>query len=112
MSFAYAWRSGLVHFRERGVPDLYANEEGNDPLVRVKLFDPCGRWTYYVLEAGVSGSNGRVTLFGYCVSPLGADCDELGYQDLDEAAQVKNALGLHMEEDLHWTPKKLSEVMK
>ena len=68
--------------------------------VPVKFFDPTGRFTYYVLEY-----DGDDTLFGYCVSPLGADCDELGYASLAELQAVKGRLGLGLERDLHWDPK-------
>lgn len=67
--------------------------------VPVKFFDPCGRFTYYVLEY-----DGDDTLFGYCVSPLGPDCDELGYASLAELQGVKNRLGLGLERDIHWDP--------
>jgi hypothetical protein len=65
--------------------------------VLAKFFDPCGRWTYYVLEAEVEGNDWR--LYGWCVSPLGPDCDEYGYMMLSEIASVKNRLGLGMERD-------------
>lgn len=107
---AYKWRSGIDHFRKAGVPDLYTQENEKDPMIRLKLFDPCGRYTLYVLEIGVSGFNGRPTIFGYVRSPLGPDCDELGYQDLEELAGVRNRLGLGLEQDLGFRPIKLCSV--
>lgn len=80
--------------------------EGRDPLVLVKFFDPCGRWTLYVTEFDPVDR----LLFGYCRSPLGPDCDEYGYSSLDEIEETKNRLGLGMERDLHWTPCPLSKV--
>ena len=67
--------------------------------VPVKFFDPTGRFTYYVLEF-----DGDDTLFGYCVSPLGEDCDELGYASLAELQAVRGRFGLGLERDLHWNP--------
>jgi hypothetical protein len=80
--------------------------DGGDPLVLVKLFDPCSRWTWYLIECDpIDG-----VAFGFVVSGLGDDCDELGYVSIDELEDVRNRLGLPLERDLHWTPVKLSAV--
>jgi hypothetical protein len=80
-----------------------------DPLCRVKLFQPGSRWTYYVCAATeYDGIDGPV-LTGYCVSPLGPDCDEFGDQALAEIARVRLG-GLPVERDLHFEPVPLSEV--
>lgn len=89
----------------RLLPPLRSTE-GRDPLVLVKFFDPCGRWTYYVIEFDPADR----LLYGYCRSPLGPDCDELGYASLDEIEATTNRLGLHMERDFYWTPAPLSKV--
>jgi hypothetical protein len=84
-----------------------ADEE--DPLCRIKLFQPGSRWTYYVCAATeYEGIEGPV-LTGYCVSPLGRDCDEFGDQGLAEVARVRLG-GLPPEPDLHLEPMRLSEV--
>jgi hypothetical protein len=70
--------------------------------VPLKFFDPCGRYTFYVLEW-----DGEDTFFGYVVSPLGEDCDEFGYASLAEIAAVRNRLGLGIERDKLWDPKTL-----
>ncbi len=44
------------------------------------------------------------TLFGLC--DLGMRFPELGYVSLSELASVRNALGLHMERDLHFKANK------
>ena len=75
-------------------------EGATDPLAILKLFDPCGRWTYYATEYNAED---RV-LWGYCVSAHGPDCDEWGYSDLEEIEATKNRLGLHMERDLYFRP--------
>jgi hypothetical protein len=80
-----------------------------DPLCRVKLFQPGSRWTYYVCAAtDHEGIDGPV-LTGYCVSPLGPDCDEFGDQGLAEIARVRVS-GVPPERDLHFEPMRLSEV--
>jgi hypothetical protein len=81
----------------------------HDPLCRVKLFQPGSRFTYYVCAATTyEGIDGPV-LTGYCVSPLGPDCDEFGDQGLAEIAQVR-LRGLPPERDLRFEPMRLSEV--
>lgn len=72
----------------------------------VKLFDPSGRYTFFVFdgeedEADEQG-NKDMRLFGYVVSPLGADCDEWGYTLLSELASIKGRFGLGIERDRHF----------
>jgi hypothetical protein len=92
------------------IPGLYSQEDKAPGQVRVwlKIFDACGRMTYYVTEF-----DGEDTLFGYMVSPLGADCDELGSSSLAELKSVRNRLGLPLERDLWWNNEvTLEQVMK
>ena len=48
-------------------------------------------------------------LTGFCISPLGPDCDEFGDQPLAEIARVRIA-GLPPERDLYFEPRRLSEI--
>lgn len=68
--------------------------------VPLKLFDPCGRWTYYAVAFDPETRH----LYGYCRSPLGEDCDEWGTTSLDEVERTRNRFGLGMERDVHWDP--------
>lgn len=81
------------------LPKLGATDgkPSSEVKVPLKLFDPCGRLTYFVTEW-----DGEDTLFGYMVSPLGADCDEFGYSSLTELTEVRNRFGLGIERDIHW----------
>jgi hypothetical protein len=80
-----------------------------DPVCRVKLFQPGSRWTYYICAAtGYDEIDGPV-LTGFCVSPLGPDCDEFGDQALAEIAAAR-VHGLPPERDLCFEPMRLSEV--
>jgi len=72
---------------------------GDDALVVVKYFFPAGRYTLYVTEAEFDGDD--VRLFGYCLSPLGEDCDEWGYASLAELRSIR-VRGLTIERDLHF----------
>jgi len=80
-----------------------------DPLCRVKLFQPGSRWTYYVCSASEYEGVAGPVLTGFCVSPLGPDCDEFGDQPLAEIARVRVA-GLPPERDLYFEPRRLSEI--
>ncbi len=73
-----------------------------DPLVVCKFFDPCGSWTWYATAYNPAD---RV-FFGM----VHGDEHELGYFSLDELESVRGPLGLGIERDLHFTPKRLSEI--
>jgi hypothetical protein len=90
--------------------------KGEGALVVCKFFDPCGRYTFFVTEGEpVSDHRGPVLtedgepewdFFGYCLSPLGEDCDEWGYVTLSELRSVRGHLGLGIERDLAVLPGK------
>ena len=79
---------------------LHDVKSGDRPVL-VKYFDPCGRYTLYVVEARPVGDDWE--LYGYCVSPLGEDCDEYGYQMLSELQAVRGRFGLGIERDIHFS---------
>jgi hypothetical protein len=70
---------------------------GMDALVIVKYFFPAGRYTLFVTEAEFDGDD--ALLYGYCISPLGADCDEWSYSSLAELRSTR-VRGLTVERDL------------
>lgn len=74
---------------------------GDDAIVRVKFFDPCGSWTWYVTEF-----DGEDTMFGLVD---GFEL-ELGYISLGELQSIKGPLGIGIERDMHWKPRTLREV--
>jgi hypothetical protein len=97
--------SGLILFPEAllaTVPALYSTEQTptERKLAYIKVFDPCGRGTWYACEFNPDEG----LFFGYVVSPLGPDCDEWGYFDKLELEQVTNRLGLRLERDVWWKP--------
>lgn len=97
---------------EATLPKLYTNE--NVPTAKqlavLKVFDPSGRFTFYATE-GSRNEDGDMVLFGYCVSALGPDCDELGYASVRELEATKGRFGLGMERDRYFTPKTLGELV-
>ena len=85
------------------LPPLYSSEKVADPMVPVKLFQPWGSWTWYLLEF-----DGDDTLF---VLADGFEA-ELGYQSLKELMEIRGPGGLQIEKDEHWEPKLLSKCQE
>ena len=85
------------------LPPLYSQEHVEDPLVVCKFFTPDSTWTWYAYEF-----DGNDLFFGLV---YGFET-EFGYFSLHELEEARGPLGLPIERDLHFTPKKLSEVRK
>ncbi len=85
------------------LPPLYSQEHVDDPLAVCKFFTPDSNWTWYAYEF-----DGQDLFFGLV---YGFET-EFGYFSLSELEQARGPLGLPIERDLHFTPKKLSEVRK
>ena len=86
------------------LPELYATDgqPAEERAVVAKFFLPETRLTWYALE-GRREPDGDWLFFGFVESPLGADCDELGYFLLSELAGLRSPrFGLPVERDLHW----------
>jgi hypothetical protein len=67
----------------------------------------------YSQEAKGLDATVHVKFFGYVVSPLGPDCDELGYFSLSELQELRfPPYGLPIERDLYFTPTALRDVMQ
>ncbi len=85
------------------LPPLYSQEHVDDPLIVCKFFTPDSNWTWYGMEF-----DGEDLFFGLVV---GFE-KELGYFTLSELEEARGPLGLSIERDIHFTPKRLSEVRK
>jgi len=85
------------------LPPLYSQEKEADPLVICKFFTPDSNWTWYAYEF-----DGQDLFFGLV---YGFET-EFGSFSLSELEQARGPLGLPIERDLHFQPKKLSEVRK
>jgi len=102
------WRWTRAQFKEalslRATPPLYSQEgKGDDAIAYVKLFNPCGSWTWYVTEW-----DGADEAFGlgsghYC---------EFGFVPLAELASCPGPLGIGIEIDVWFRPKTLHEIKK
>lgn len=86
----------------RQLPALYSQEHIEDPLVICKFFHPMSDMIWYATEF-----DGEDIFFGWVQSAQ----SELGYFSLKEMQETR-VRGLGMERDLHFKPKKLSEVKK
>ena len=85
------------------LPPLYATENVEDPIARVKCFTPDSSWTLFMTEYDPAARLG----FGLVV---GLD-HEKGYFSLDEMEEVRGPPGLPIERDLYWQPRPLSQCV-
>jgi len=98
------------------LPPLYSQQQVKDPMVMGKFFHPLADMTWYAIEGSPVDEDGYYDtdkekvdylFFGWVY----ADFPELDYFSLSEMQAVQ-VMGLGMERDEHFTPKKLSEVKK
>jgi hypothetical protein len=100
------------------LPALYSNEDKglDQTLAVVKFFTPDSNWTWYASEGSPVDENGHFDTdlpkvdFVFFGLVDGFDA-ELGYFSLSELQQVRGALGLPVERDRFFTPKKLQELL-
>jgi hypothetical protein len=91
----------------KSAPALYATEgvATEDKVCVAKFFHPMGRGTWFMVEFDPD----ERLAFGFCVSPLGPDCDEWGYFSLDELESV-NVFGLGIERDICFEPTRFGDL--
>jgi len=87
----------------KDLPPLYSQENEKDPMVITKFFYPDFNWTWYAIEF-----DGKDLFYGFVVG----DFPGLGYFTLSELLTNRGKLGLPIERDLYFTPRRLSEVME
>lgn len=86
----------------RILPPLYSQDGlGGKAVARVKFFTPDSNWTFYAVEF-----DGQDIFFGL----VEGHCKELGYFSLSELQRARGPLGLPVERDLYWQPKRLEEI--
>lgn len=74
---------------------------GDDAVARVKFFTPDSNWTWYATEF-----DGRATFFGL----VDGHVMELGYFSLAELTRTRGPMGLPIERDFHFSPRKLRDI--
>jgi hypothetical protein len=78
--------------------------QGADAVALAKLFTPTSSWTWYLTEASREGDD--VLMFGL----VDGHVKELGYVSLNELVSVRGPMGLPIEQDLYWSPKRLGDI--
>jgi len=86
------------------IPKLYAQEGDKDATVWMKLFTPWTSWTWFITEG--EDRDGDYLMFGYVIGQE----REWGYFSLNELSSVTGPYGLKIERDIHFSPKKKSEI--
>ena len=97
----------LTQAIKKKLPKLYSQENNKDPKVICKFFTPTSSFTWLVLE-GEEQEDGDWLFFTKCYSHMVPD-GEFGYTVLSELENVRGPLGLGVERDKFFIPKKLSE---
>jgi len=78
--------------------------QGADAIALIKLFTPWSSWSWYLTEASRQGDD--VLMFGL----VDGHVKELGYVSLNELISVRGPMGLPIERDLYWSPKKIGDI--
>ena len=92
---------------KKALPALYSREFGcEDPRFVCKFFDPCGSWTWYVMEGEEKGS-GDWLFYGL----VDGFEKEWGYFWLSELESVKGSLGLGIERDIFFEDEKVAKYV-
>ena len=86
------------------VPLIHGTTEAEDPVARVKIFDPCGSWTWYVQEFDPETNEAFGLVDGFE--------KELGYFDLSEMSEVAGPLKIGLEVDVRFEPMPIKELNK
>ncbi len=89
----------------RRLPPLYSQEKlGGKAIALVKFFSPGSNWTWWATEGSAEGDD---FIFFGLVDGLEK---ELGYFSLSELQAARGPMGLAIERDLYWQPKRLDEI--
>jgi hypothetical protein len=89
------------------LPPCERVDEDKDPMIYAKFFTPDAGWTWYVAGVDARESDDKI-LYGYVVG----DFPEWGHFSLSELQSVRGKLGLPVERDLYFAPKRWSELKK
>lgn len=88
------------------IPNLYETEDIPlaEKIVRLKLFTPWSRWTWFVVEYDPK----RRLCWGLVV---GLET-EWGYFSLDELEAIQGPAGLRIERDIHFRPQAVRQLIQ
>ncbi len=91
-----------AELRQR-LPAYRATEAERDPVAYVKFFTPDSSWYWYVTEF-----DGHDTFFGLVFGSY----VEIGSFSLSELEELRGPLGLPVERDRFYEPKRLAEIKR
>ena len=85
------------------IPSIDEARLADKPVALVKLFDPCGSWTWYIAgyDADTRRAWGLVDGFE----------SEIGTFDMAELVAIRGRFGLPIERDLHWTARPVFDLL-
>lgn len=92
---------------EKLLPKIGSTQNDQDPICKVKFFNPTGAGTWFAIEYDPDTK----IAYGY-VSIFGDWNDELGDFSIGELEEFKGQFGLGIERDIHFTPTPLSQIKK
>ena len=93
----------LTEELKKQLPHLASTDGEPNKTAVCKFFDPCGSWTWYVVE-GELLEDGDWLFFGL----VDGFEKEWGYFSLGELQNVRGPLGLGIERDIYFQPKTVS----
>ena len=86
------------------VPPIHGTTGSDEPVALVKIFDPCGSWTWYVQEFDPETNEAFGLVDGFE--------KEFGYFSLSEMSEVAGPLGIGLEVDVWFKPTPVKELNK
>jgi hypothetical protein len=94
------------------LPDLYSQEDVEDPIVHEHITIPGTNYNLWLTEYSEVAPDGYPSLgFGYAYTSSPDDA-ELGYVAFFELMAVRGPYGLGPQRDENWQPKPSSEVKR
>jgi len=89
---------------KKTIPAMYSSEDTKleEKTVYAKFFTPDSNWTWWVLEYDPTEQIMFCMVHGHE--------KELGYVSLSELESIKGPLGLKVERDLYFTPKRYGDI--
>ena len=86
------------------IPKLGETAEQSDPTAWIKLFTPDSNWTWHIVEYDPEDD--------VCYGLVHGVETEFGSFSLAELREIRGALGLPVERDIHFTPRPISECQR
>lgn len=89
---------------EKAAQKQYAKGSSNDQMIVAKFFDPCGSWTWYLMNQDPGDPD-------YLWGIVKGFEVEMGSFSLSELENVRGKLGLGIERDRYFEPMTVDDLM-